>query len=70
MDMVAFYEGWLGACREMDKAVDFELDKLEKQLHKDSHDMARWRAFLTVRAILTGVRTQPVVPRREPNNDD
>jgi hypothetical protein len=54
----------------MDKAVDFELDKLEKQLHKDSHDMARWRAFLTVRAILTEARTSPVAPRREPNNDD
>jgi len=70
MDMVAFYEGWLGACREMDKAVDFELDKLEKQLHKDSVDIARWRAFLTVRAMLTEVRTTPVVPRREQNNDD
>ena len=70
MDMVAFYEGWLGACREIDKAVDFELDKLEKQLHKDSVDIARWRAFLTVRAMLTEVRTTPVVPRREQNNDD
>lgn len=70
MDMVAYYEGWLGACRKMDKAVDFELDKLEKQLHKDSHDMARWRAFLTVRAILTEARTSPVVPRRELSNDD
>ena len=70
MDMVAFYEGWLGACREMDKAVDFELDKLEKQLHKDSVDIARWRAFLTVRAMLTEVRTTPVVPGRGQNNDD
>ena len=70
MDMVAFYEGWLGACRKMDKAVDFELDKLEKQLHKDSYDMARWRAFLTVRAILTETRTSPVVSRKEQSNDD
>ena len=70
MDMVAFYEGWLGACREMDKAVDFELDKLEKQLHKDSCDIARWRAFLTVRAMLTQTRTSAVVPRKEPSNDD
>ena len=70
MDKVAYYEGWLGACREMDKAVDFELDKLEKQPHKDSYDMARWRAFLTVRAMLTETRTSPVVPRRGQNNDD
>ena len=70
MDIVAYYEGWLGACREMDRAVDFELNKLEKQLHKDSYDMARWRAFLTVRAMLTEARTSAVVPRRKPNNDD
>ena len=70
MDIVAYYEGWLGACREMDRAVDFELNKLEKQLHKDSYDMARWRAFLTVRAMLTETRTSAVVPRREPINDD
>ena len=70
MDMVAYYEGWLGACREMDRAVDFELNKLEKQLHKDSYDMARWRAFLTVRAMLTETRTSAVVPRRVPINDD
>ena len=70
MDMVAYYEGWLGACREMDKAVDFELNKLEKQLHKDSYDMARWRAFLTVRAMLTEARTSAVVPRRKLSNDD
>lgn len=70
MDMVAYYEGWLGACRAMDKAVDFELNKLEKQLHKDSYDMARWRAFLTVRAMLTETRTSAVVPRKEPSNDD
>ena len=70
MDRVAYYEGWLGACRKMDKAVDFELEKLEKQLHKDHYDMARWRAFLTVRAMLTETRTSPIVPRREPSNDD
>jgi hypothetical protein len=70
MDMVAFYEGWLGACREMDKAVDFELDKLEKQLHKDMFVREQIKALSAMRIALIEVQTQPVVPRREPNNDD
>jgi hypothetical protein len=63
MDMVAFYEGWLGACREMQKF----LDSLET---KDMFVREQIKALSAMRIALIEVQTQPVVPRREPNNDD
>jgi len=70
MDMVAFYEGWLGACREMQKFIDYECKKIDNLETKDMFAIERMKALSTMRIALIEVQTQPVVPRREQNNDD
>ena len=70
MDMVAFYEGWLGACREMQKFLDYECKKFDSLEKKDMFVREQIKALSAMRIALIEVQTQPVVPRREPNNDD
>ncbi len=60
MDMVAFYEGWLGACREMQKFIDYECKKIDNLETKDMFAIERMKALSTMRIALIEVQTQPI----------
>ena len=60
MDMVAYYEGWLGACREMQKFIDYECKKIDNLETKDMFAIERMKALSTMRIALIEVQTQPI----------